>query len=51
LSTTNPTWLDPDLNPGGKPATNRLSHSAALYSTKASTTCTEATKLWRLLRN
>jgi hypothetical protein len=28
LSTTNPTWLDPDLNPdrrGGKPATNRLS--------------------------
>jgi hypothetical protein len=28
LSTTNPTWLDPGLNPGrrgGKPATNRLS--------------------------
>jgi hypothetical protein len=32
LSTTNPTWLDPGLNPdrsGGKPATNRLSYSAA----------------------
>jgi hypothetical protein len=29
LSTTNPTWLDPVLNPGrrgGKPATNRLSY-------------------------
>jgi hypothetical protein len=28
----NPTWLDPDLNPGrrgGKPATNRLSYGAA----------------------
>jgi hypothetical protein len=33
LSTTNPTWLDPGLNPrrrGGKPATNRLSYGAAL---------------------
>jgi hypothetical protein len=33
LSTTNPTWLDPVLNPGrrgGKPATNRLSYGAAL---------------------
>jgi hypothetical protein len=32
LSTTNPTWLDPVLNPGrrgGKPATNRLSFGAA----------------------
>jgi hypothetical protein len=32
LSTTNPTWLDPILNPGrrdGKPATNRLSYGAA----------------------
>jgi hypothetical protein len=32
LSTTNPTWLDPVLNPGrrgGKPATNRLSYGAA----------------------
>jgi hypothetical protein len=32
LSTTNPTWLDPGLNPdrrGGKPATNRLSCGAA----------------------
>jgi hypothetical protein len=32
LSTTNPTWLDPGLNPGrrgGKPATNRLSYGAA----------------------
>jgi hypothetical protein len=31
LSTTNPTWLDPGLNPGrrcGKPATNRLSYGA-----------------------
>jgi hypothetical protein len=34
LSTTNPTWLDPGLNPGrrgGKPATNRLSYGAALF--------------------
>jgi hypothetical protein len=33
LSTTNPTWLDPDLNPGRrgrKPATNRLRYGAAL---------------------
>jgi hypothetical protein len=32
LPTTNPTWLDPHLNPGrrgGKPATNRLSYGAA----------------------
>jgi hypothetical protein len=32
LSNTNPTWLDPGLNPGrrvGKPATNRLSYGAA----------------------
>jgi hypothetical protein len=32
LSTTNPTWLGPGLNPGrrgGKPATNRLSYGAA----------------------
>jgi hypothetical protein len=32
LSTTNPTWLDPALNPGrrgGKPGTNHLSYSAA----------------------
>jgi hypothetical protein len=31
LSTTNPTWLDPRLNPGrlcGEPATNRLSYGA-----------------------
>jgi hypothetical protein len=31
LSTTNPTWPDPGLNPGrrgGKPATNRLSYGA-----------------------
>jgi hypothetical protein len=35
LSTTNPTWLDPVLNPGrcgGKPATNRLSYGAAFHS-------------------
>jgi hypothetical protein len=33
LSTTNPTWPGPGLNPGrrgGKPATNRLSYGAAL---------------------
>jgi hypothetical protein len=33
LSTTNPTWLDPDSNPcrrGGKLATNGLSYGAAL---------------------
>jgi hypothetical protein len=32
LSTTNPTWPDPGLNPGrrgGKPATNRFSYGAA----------------------
>jgi hypothetical protein len=32
LSSTNPTWPDPGLNPGrrgGKPATNRLSYGAA----------------------
>jgi hypothetical protein len=37
LSTTNPTWLDPGLNPGRrgwKPATNRLSCGAALYILK-----------------
>jgi hypothetical protein len=38
LSTTNPTWPDPDSNPGcrgGKPATNRLSYGTAhqLYKT------------------
>jgi hypothetical protein len=30
----NPTWPDPGLNPGhrgGKPATNRLSYSAAFW--------------------
>jgi hypothetical protein len=34
LSTTNPTCLNPDMNPGrhgGKPATNRLSYCAALH--------------------
>jgi hypothetical protein len=34
LSTTNPTWPDPGLNPGcrgGKPATNRFSYGVALY--------------------
>jgi hypothetical protein len=34
LSTTNPTCLDPVLNPGrrgGKPATNRLSYGAAFF--------------------
>jgi hypothetical protein len=33
LSTTNPTWPDPGLNPGrsgGKPATNRFSYGAAM---------------------
>jgi hypothetical protein len=36
LSTTNPTWLDPGLNPsrrGRKPATNRLSYDAAKVGT------------------
>jgi hypothetical protein len=35
LSTTNPTWLDPGLNPGlrgGKPAINRLSYGAAFIT-------------------
>jgi hypothetical protein len=34
LSTTNPTWLDPGLNPdrrGGKSATNRLGYGAAMF--------------------
>jgi hypothetical protein len=38
LSTTNPTWLDPGLNPvcrGGKPATNRVSYGAALSLCKS----------------
>jgi hypothetical protein len=33
MFTTNPTWLDPGLNPGrrgGKPATNRLSYGVFL---------------------
>jgi hypothetical protein len=33
LSTSNPTWTDPGLNPGfrgGRPAANRLSHGTAL---------------------
>jgi hypothetical protein len=32
LSTTNPTWTDPESNPGlrgGRPATNRLRHGTA----------------------
>jgi hypothetical protein len=32
LSTTNPTWTDPESNPGlrgERPATNRLSHGTA----------------------
>jgi hypothetical protein len=36
LSTTNPTWLDPGVNPGrrgGKQATNRLSYGAACSKT------------------
>jgi hypothetical protein len=36
LSTTNPTWSDPGLNPGlrgGRPAANRLSHRTALVRT------------------
>jgi hypothetical protein len=39
LSTTNPTIIDPGLNPGrrgGKPATNRLSYGAAIPSALAS---------------
>jgi hypothetical protein len=34
LSTTNPTWLDPGLNPGrrgGKPVTNRFSYGVACF--------------------
>ena len=34
LSTTNPTWTDPGLNPdlrGERPATNRQSHGTALH--------------------
>jgi hypothetical protein len=33
-STINPTWTDPDANPGlrsARPATNRLSHGTARY--------------------
>jgi methionyl-tRNA formyltransferase len=35
LSTTNPTWTHPGLNPGlrgGRPATNCLSHGTAMNS-------------------
>jgi hypothetical protein len=35
LSTTNPTWIDPEANPGlrgERPATNDLSHGTALHS-------------------
>jgi hypothetical protein len=50
LSSTNPTWLDPGLNPGrrgGKLATNRLSYGAAYpsgifmsgYSTSTASLC------------
>jgi hypothetical protein len=34
LSTTNPTWTDPDANPilrDDRPATNSLSHGTAMY--------------------
>jgi hypothetical protein len=34
LSTTNPTWTEPGLNPrlrGGRPAANRLSHGTAVF--------------------
>jgi hypothetical protein len=34
LSTTNPTWTDPELNPGirgERPDTNRLTHGRALH--------------------
>jgi hypothetical protein len=40
LSTTNPTWPDPGLNPGrrdAKPATNRFSYGAAICKCKVST--------------
>jgi hypothetical protein len=36
LCTTNPTWTEPESNPGlrgGRPATNRLSHGTALSIT------------------
>jgi hypothetical protein len=42
LSTTNPTWLDPDSNLGrcgGKPATDRLSYGAADRSSCYSSLC------------
>jgi hypothetical protein len=38
----NPTWPDPDLNPGrrdGKPATNRLSYGVAIKSNLLSSDC------------
>jgi hypothetical protein len=36
LSTTNPTWTDPESNPGvrgGRPGTNLLSHGTATLQT------------------
>jgi hypothetical protein len=42
LSTTNPTWPEPGLNPdrrGGKPATNRFSYGAAMSSYNWSAFC------------
>jgi hypothetical protein len=49
LPTTNPTWLDPGLNPGcrgGKPATNRLSYGAALHDITS-----QKTKLFTIASN
>jgi hypothetical protein len=41
LSTTNPTWPDPGLNPGrrgGKPVTNHFSYGAAIVNSLAEVT-------------
>jgi hypothetical protein len=42
LTTTNPTYSEPVLNPclrGGRPATNRLSHGTAFVSCYYQTVC------------
>jgi hypothetical protein len=44
LSTTNPTWSDPGMNPGlrgGRPATNCLSHDTAQYTCVNTAHCFE----------
>jgi hypothetical protein len=50
LSTTNPTWPHPGLNPGrrgGKPATNRFSHGAAHQLQRLHSNAINGWKIWK----